>query len=99
MIRSAVQRSKFKKYIEQVKKTYLVSQEIGPGDTVTGYVDLYLEDIHNGPFTVRVPAGGTTWFAPTPGQLAVQKTTYDFRFGPELIGDPRQSPRKDSATE
>jgi len=89
MIRSAMQRSKFKKYIEQVKKNYLVSQEIGPGGAVTGYVDLYLEDIHNGPFTVRVPAGGTTWFAPAPGQLAVQKTTYDFRFGPELVAVPR----------
>ena len=99
MIRSVVQRRQFKKYIEQVKKTYLVSQEIGPGDTVTGYVDLYLEDIHNGPFTVRVPAGGTTWVAPAPGQLAVQKTTYDFRFGPELIGDPRQSPRNGTDTQ
>lgn len=96
MIRSAVQHIKFNKYIEQVKKTYLTSQEIAPGGTVTGYVDLYLEGIHNGPFTVRVPAGGTTWVAPAPGKLAVQKTTYDFRFGPELMGDPR---RKDAATE
>ena len=99
MIRSAVQRSKFKKYIEQVKKTYLVSQEIGPGDTVSGYVDLYLEDIHNGPFTVRVPAGGTTWIAPAPGQLAVEKTTYDFRFGPEVVGDLRQSKRNGTETQ
>lgn len=96
MIRSAVQHIKFNKYIEQVKKTYLTSQEIAPGGTVTGYVDLYLEGIHNGPFTVRVPAGGTTWVAPAPGKLAVPKTTYDFRFGPELMGDPR---RKDAATE
>lgn len=96
MIRSAVQHIKFNKYIEQVKKTYLTSQEIAPGGTVTGYVDLYLEEIHNGPFTVRVPAGGTTWVAPAPGKLAVPKTTYDFRFGPELMGDPR---RKDAATE
>jgi hypothetical protein len=86
MIGGAVQSIKFKKYIEQVKKTYLVSQEIGPGHTVTGYVDLYLEDVRNGPFTVRVPAGGTKWVAPAPGQLAVPKATYDFVFGPELIG-------------
>lgn len=99
MIRGAVQRIKFNKYIEQVKKTYLLSQEIAPGGTATGYVDLYLEEIHNGPFTVRVPAGGTKWVAPSPGQLAVQKTTYDFRFGPELMGDPRQSQRKGAATE
>lgn len=89
MIRSVLQNRKSKKYIQQVKKTYLVSQQIAPGDTVTGYVDLYLEDIHDGPFTVRVPAGNTTWFAPAPGQLAIPKTTYDFRFGPELVAVPR----------
>lgn len=85
MIRSVLQNRKSKKYIQQVKTSYLVSQEIPPGETVTGYVDLYLEDIHNGPFTVRVPAGNTTWFAPAAGQLAIPKTTYDFRFGPELV--------------
>ncbi len=89
MIRSVLQNRKSKKYIQEVKKTYLVSQQIAPGDTVTGYVDLYLEDIHNGPFTVRVPAGNTTWFAPAPGQLAIPTTTYDFRFGPELVAVPR----------
>jgi hypothetical protein len=89
MIRDTLERSRFKRYIEQVKKTYLVAKEIGSGDTVTGYVNLYLEDIHGGPFTVRVPAGGTTWIAPAAGELAIPKTTYDFRFGPELAGDAR----------
>lgn len=98
MIRSILQNRKSKKYIQQVKRSYLVSQEILPGETVTGYVDLYLEDIHNGPFTVRIPAGDTTWFAPAPGQLAIPKSTYDFRFGPELVSDPRQSHRNDTAT-
>ena len=34
-----------------------------------GYVDLYVEDVHAGPFTVRVPAGDKV---------------YDFVFGPEV---------------
>ena len=99
MITGALHDRKSKKYIQQVKRSYLVSREIPPGETVTGYVDLYLEDIHNGPFTVRVPAGGSAWVAPAPGRLAIQKTTYDFRFGPELVGDPRQSARDDTETQ
>ena len=33
------------------------------------YVDLYIEDVHAGPFTVRVPVGDKT---------------YNFLFGPEV---------------
>jgi len=61
------------------------SQQIAPGARVLGYVDFYVEDVHGGPFILRVPAGGTFWWAPAPGKMAEQKTTYDFVFGPELI--------------
>lgn len=46
-----------------------MSQQIPIGATVVGSVDLYVEDVHAGPFTIRVPAGGKT---------------YDFVFGPEV---------------
>jgi hypothetical protein len=69
-IRSAFARHKAEKYIKQIKEGYLVSQQIPLGATVVGYVDLYVEDVHAGPFTIRVPAGDKT---------------YDFVFGPETI--------------
>lgn len=67
---------KAKKYIQQVKTDYLVSQQIPLGGTVIGYVEVYIEDIHSGPFTVRVPVGGDK--------------TYDFVFGPEEIPVPAE---------
>ncbi|HEY2118361.1 MAG TPA: hypothetical protein VGH37_04180 [Candidatus Acidoferrum sp.] len=69
-IKSAIARHKAEKYIKQVKEGYLVSQQIPLGATVIGHVDLYVEDVHSGPFTVRIPAGDKT---------------YDFVFGPEVI--------------
>jgi len=70
-IRSALVRHKAEKYIKQIKEGYLVSQQVPLGATVIGQVDLYVEDVHSGPFTVRVPAGGDK--------------TYNFVFGPEVI--------------
>lgn len=68
-IRNAFARHKAQKYIKQVKEGYLLSQQIQLGATVIGYVDLYVEDVHAGPFIVRVPVGDKT---------------YDFAFGPEV---------------
>jgi hypothetical protein len=74
-IRNAFAKQKAEKYIQEVKKQYLVSQQVPLGGTVIGYVNLYVEDIHSGPFTVRVPAGDKT---------------YDFVFGPEDIEVPKE---------
>lgn len=67
-VRTALEKQKAEKYIQQVQKTYLISQEIPLGTTVIGYVDFYVEDVHSGPFTFRIPAGNKA---------------YDFVFGPE----------------
>jgi hypothetical protein len=81
-IRSAVVKHTFGKYIKQIKDSYLVSQQIAPEADVMGYVDLFVEDIHNGPFTVRLSI-------PTTGQvnlqLGPQPPAYDFIFGPEVL--------------
>ena len=69
-IENAFARRDARKYIKQVKEAYLVSRPIPPGAHAVGYVDFYIEDIHSGPFTVRIPAGSKT---------------YDFVFGPEEI--------------
>jgi hypothetical protein len=69
-IRNAIAREHADKYIKQVKEKYLVSQQIQPGDMLVGYVDIYIEDVHSGPFTLRVPVGDKT---------------YNFVFGPEAI--------------
>jgi len=69
-IRGAISGHKADKYIQQVKEKYLKSQALVPGTMIGGYVDLYIEDIHDGPFTVIIPAG---------------EKTYAFVFGPELI--------------
>lgn len=84
-IKTAIADRTFNKYIKQVQDEYLVSQQIAPGARVAGYVDFYVEDTHGGPFTLRVPAGGTFSGTPAPGKMAEQRTTYDFVFGPELI--------------
>lgn len=69
-IRNAIGNRTIKKYIQQIKTQYITSQQIEPGKTITGYVDLYVEDIREGPFVVRIPAGDKI---------------YDFTFGPELV--------------
>jgi hypothetical protein len=69
-IKNAFARHKAEKYIKQVKESYLVSTQIPLGAKVMGYVDLYVEDVHSGPFTVRIPVGDST---------------HDFIFGPEVI--------------
>ena len=69
-VKNAVARHKVEKYIKQVKEKYLVSRQIQYGDTLAGYVDIYLEDIHSGPFILRVPIGDKT---------------YNFVFGPESV--------------
>jgi hypothetical protein len=77
-IRNALARHKAEKYIKQVREGYLVSQQIAPGATVIGNVDLYVEDVHAGPFVARVPAGDKV---------------YDFVFGPEVttVEIPREN--------
>ena len=65
----AITRTHANEYIKQVKEKYLVSQ-IQPGASLVGYVDLNLEDVHSGPFTLRVPVGDKT---------------YNFVFGPESL--------------
>jgi len=69
-IRNAIIRTHANEYIKQVKEKYLVSRQIQSGDTLVGYVDIYLEDVHSGPFVLRV---------------AVGDKTYNFVFGPESI--------------
>jgi hypothetical protein len=69
-IRGAISGHRAEKYIQQVKEKYLKSQVISPGTTIQGYVDLYVEDVNEGPFTVMIPAG---------------EKTYTFVFGPELV--------------
>ncbi len=86
-IRNSLHHQKFKKYILDLEQNYLPPQQLAPGDALIGYVDVYVENAKMGPLTVRVPAGNTTWSAPAPGQLAVPKTTYDFRFHPQVVVD------------
>jgi hypothetical protein len=89
MTRSATHDRKLKNYVRGVREQYLGSRELAPGAAVSGYVDVYVEDIRSGPFTVRLPAGDTRWVAPAPGKLAVPVRTYDLSFGPEVMDVPR----------
>ena len=86
-IKSALVTHTFDKYIKQIKDEYLVSQQVPPGGTILGYVDLYLEDIHDGPFIITVPTGDENQL--TGGQVSTTQQLpvpyYQFDFGPELI--------------
>jgi hypothetical protein len=84
MTRTVLHGQKLKHYVRAVKEQYLVAQKLAPGATASGYVDIYVENVRQGPFTVRVPAGGTNWIAPAPGELAVPVSAYNFSFGPEI---------------
>ncbi|MGZ4824291.1 MAG: hypothetical protein ACXVZR_00195 [Terriglobales bacterium] len=84
MTRAVLQDVKLKRYVRAVREQYLAAQKLAPGATASGYVDIYVENVRQGPFTVRVPAGGTNWIAPAPGELAVPVSAYNFSFGPEI---------------
>jgi hypothetical protein len=85
MTRAVLRDRKLKNYIRAVREEYLESRELNPGEAISGYVDVFVEHIRSGPFTVRVPAGDIKWVAPAPGKLAVPVRTYDLTFGPEVM--------------
>jgi hypothetical protein len=84
MTKTALEHNKAKNYVRAIREQYLAGAQLAPGETISGYVDLFVEDVHGGPFIVRVPAGDTKWIAPGPGKLAVPVSTYDISFGPEI---------------
>src|SRR5215831_18854156 len=59
-IRNAITRTHANEYVKQVKEKYLVSRQIQSGASLVGYVDIYLEDVHSGPFTLRIPVADRT---------------------------------------
>ncbi len=84
MTRSVLEHNKAKNYVRSIREQYLVGGQLSPGETISGYVDVFVENVRGGPFVVRVPAGDTKWMAPAPGKLAVPVSTYDISFGPEI---------------
>ncbi len=84
MTRTVLEHTKAKNYVRAIREQYLVGSQVAPGETISGYVDVFVENVRGGPFIVRVPAGDTKWIAPAPGKLAAPIGTYDISFGPEI---------------
>jgi len=84
MTRYVLARNKAKNYVKTIREQYLSGAQLKSGETISGYVDVFVEDVRGGPFIVRVPAGDTKWIAPAPGKLAAPISTYDISFGPEI---------------
>lgn len=50
------------KAVAELQKQYFTSREFEPSkDPVDGYIDLYIEDLNSGPFTIELPVGSKTY--------------------------------------